>query len=528
VIEDFVSLQDGLELAADVCIIGSGPAGLTIASQLCNSRLQVVVLEAGGFEYEDASQKLYQGALTGHPYPLAGTRLRQFGGTSGHWVGQCAPLMPRHMAARSGLTEARWPLRFGDLLPYYQRANELLQLGHFDYQIDEERRRTYGLTDPADGPLDPVFWRRRADDALRFGPHMRQAMHDAANIRVLLHASVTRLITNAQASQLERVRFATLDGKTGTVRARCFVLACGGLEVPRLLLNTTDVQRTGLGNARDLVGRHFMEHPNAVIGHLHLADRRAAAALARVAERGRDRAGPVGQWIRTLGLSERFERDQGTSGGYYRFRNPEPSWRDQWIETVASGDASLLERFHGLARLFDDRAYAEYRARQGFESDWPRFDKLIAEVYVEFEQLPNPESRVTLTADRDVLGLRRLSLDWRLTEREVATARALGNALGQEATLRNWGRFRFAEWLTPDAGAEATANFSFSCHHIGTARMASAAQNGVVDTQCRLFGCDNLYVGGSAVFPTASFVNPTMTIVALAFRIAEHLRTRLG
>jgi choline dehydrogenase-like flavoprotein len=110
----------------------------------------------------------------------------------------------------------------------------------------------------------------------------------------------------------------------------------------------------------------------------------------------------------------------------------------------------------------------------------------------------------------------------------VATARTLGNALGQEATLRNWGRFRFAEWLTPDAGAEATANFGFSSHHVGTARMASTAQNGVVDTQCRLFGCDNLYVGGSAVFPTASFVNPTMTIVALAFRIAEHLRTRLG
>jgi choline dehydrogenase-like flavoprotein len=179
-----------------------------------------------------------------------------------------------------------------------------------------------------------------------------------------------------------------------------------------------------------------------------------------------------------------------------------------------------------LARFFDEGAYAVYRLARGHSAGFSRFENKEVAVGIEFEPLPNWASRVFLTGDRDRLGLRRLALDWRLTEDDRRTARAMGEAIGREAYLRGWRRFRFADWLLED-GAERSDNFAKASHHMGTVRMAENPHFGVVDPQCRVFGCDNLYVAGSAVFPTASFDNPTLTIVALAYRLSEHLQKRL-
>ena len=331
--------------------------------------------------------------------------------------------------------------------------------------------------------------------------------------------------TNDQASQIEAIQFSTLDGKKGVIHARYFVLACGGLEVPRLLLNTDEVQPFGLGNSRGMVGRYFMDHPTANIGKLYLSKPRVATALSLLSQRVRDQTPPIGVWKLELCLGEEFERAQKTGGGFCRFRRANLTWAQEWSRFL-SPSTSLIERIHVLARSFDEWAYA-YGVARGDPVELSRFDYNEAAVFIEFEQLPNWDSRVFLTSDRDRLGVRRLALDWRLTEQDIRTARAMGEAIGREAYLRGWGRFRFDEWVSED-GIERSDKFVFSYHHIGTARMADDPQFGVVDPECRLFGCDNLYIAGSAVFPTASFVNPTMTIVALAYRMADDLKKRLA
>jgi choline dehydrogenase-like flavoprotein len=527
-IVDFESLQSDAVFDADVCIVGAGPAGLTLAHELAGTAHQVVVLEAGGFAREPAAQQLYDGRSTGHPYLVSLTRLRMFGGTSGIWHGQCGVILERHFKRRPGITDAAWPIDYSELEPHYRRAQELLELGAFDYDRAESRSEARGLKPSSDERLAPVIWHYRVPDPLRFGDCMRPEMERASNVRVLLHANVTALVTDAEATQVTKVRFSTLDGRTGVVRARTFVLACGGLETPRLLLNTDDVQRDGLGNARGLVGRNFMDHPSVVLGTIHLSGRRAATAMTLLADRFSHSGTRKGASSLTYCLSERFERAQNVGGGYYRFLAPgtTPAWMLARAQ-VAGGEGSLLERLHAVARYFDEWAYAKYREMNGYGQNFSQFDGNEVTVFVEFEQLPNAESRVSLTTERDRLGLRRLALNWQLTEHEARTVRAMGDALARELFLMGLGRLRLEEWLL-EPGIERAGKFGYASHHIGTLRMADDPQFGVVDRHGRVFSCDNVYVAGSAVFPTSSFVNPTLTIVALACRMADHLKQRLA
>jgi choline dehydrogenase-like flavoprotein len=526
-ITDFQAGQGDIALEADLCIVGSGPAGLTLASEFAGTRYRVVVLEAGGFEHEKESQALYQGQCTARPYGVATSRLRMFGGTSGHWSGQCTVFPERHMRQRPGITDARWPAQLTDLAAYCETANHLLELGEFDYDQADVRSREFGVGARSEGLLAPVIFRYRPGEALRFGTRMRGEMERAANVHVLLHANVKKLITNAQASHVNEVQFATLDGRNGRIRARSFVLACGGLETPRLLLNTDSIVPAGLGNRRGLVGRYFMDHPNAVIGTLHLAGGSGTAAMTLLSDRLLDHANPAGSSTVTVCLGERVEREQRIGGGCYRFMGRATT--AQWLQArsrIASGQGSFIEWIHAFASYFDEWAYAAYRVANGRDINFSRFEDNQALVFVEFEQLPDFANQVSLTGDVDRLGLRRLALHWKLGDQAARTMRAMGDALGREAHLRGWGRFRFEKWVLED-NIEQGGRLGYSSHHIGTTRMADDEQFGVVNPDGRLFDCDNLYVAGSAVFPTSSFANPTLTITALAFRLADHLKRRL-
>ena len=515
---------DNLVLEADLCIVGSGPAGLTLASEFTNTKHKVILLEAGGFDYEVESQEFYEGEVTGRDYPIAGSRFRMFGGTSGHWFGQSGTLPARHLAERPGVVDANWPISYDELVPYYHKANRLLELGNFDYGKAEEKSLAQDVGPSADGPLAPYIWRFRQEGPLRFGSRMKTEMEQAPNIDVFLHANVTKLRTNKQATQLQEIQFSTLSGKGGVASARYFVLACGGLEIPRLLLNTNDIQSVGLGNSRGLVGRYFMEHPNGNIGSLYLPNETVSKSLDLLSERVQDTALPRGSWLPALCLNEEFEREEKVAGGYFRFHIG-GLWASEW-NRFASSDSSFLSKTHILARFFDEWTYHAYRKAIGHPALSEFFSNNEARIFIEFEQVPNRDSRVFLIEDKDQLGLRRLGLDWRLSEQDIRTAKALGEAIAREAYLRGWGRFKFDDWLLED-GAERSSKFGASNHHIGTVRMGNSPEFGVVDSECRLFDCNNLYIAGSAVFPTGSFVNPTLTIVALAYRIAKDLKERL-
>ena len=262
---DFRDAEDGALIEADLCIIGAGAAGITLAREFAGSRVRLCLVESGGFDYEPAVQDLYAGENVGHDYDdLDVSRLRYFGGSTNHWNGFCAPLTPIDFRRRDWVPHSGWPITKSDLEPFYRHAQPICQLGPYAYgeQVWAELEVRPHDFDPAEVGL--CFWQH--SPPTRFGETYRAELERADNIRVLLYANAVNIETDQSASMVRQVELRTLDGKTGRVRAEAYVVACGGIENARLLLLSNQVEPAGLGNRHDLVGRFFMEHPHTEPG----------------------------------------------------------------------------------------------------------------------------------------------------------------------------------------------------------------------------------------------------------------------
>jgi choline dehydrogenase-like flavoprotein len=521
VIEDFREHGATPELEADVCILGAGAAGISIARELAGAPARVIVLESGGREFEPEVQALYAGRNVGLPYfDLATTRLRYLGGTTNHWSGRCAPLDPIDFRARSWMPLSGWPLAAGELDPYYARACAVIGLG--EPIFDDRLFRRLGL-DPI--PFDPTkqvvrWWRFHAQ---RFGPKFEPELAAAKNVRLLLHATALSIDANPEATRIERVRFGSLDGKRGAVRARHYVLACGGLENPRLLLASNGVEAKGLGNRHDLVGRHFMEHPHADTCVATLEDPAPFLRALRRQDDGDNEFTP--SLCPGEALQEREQIGNGSLAVYFESAEDSGLVAAQAIgASVQKGELpdELGTKLLAIAGDLDDAAVAAW---EHFVHGRP-FVLTPGKVYfgMRGEQEPNPASRVSLIEEKDAFGMPRIALDWRMTPLDKRSALVHTRALGEELGRLGLGRLQIDEWLRDGTADWPLDQLAGGHHHMGTTRMAADPARGVVDASCRVHGLANLYVAGSSVFATSGWANPTLTIVALALRLADHLR----
>jgi choline dehydrogenase-like flavoprotein len=529
VLVDARNLPAASRLEADLCVIGAGAAGLALAREFLGSSTRICLVESGGLEPDAFAQSLSAGANIGLPYhELTTTRDRQFGGTTTTWSGRCVPLDPIDFKPRPWVPHSGWPIGITDLAPYYARANAVCDLG--EGRFDESLWNDLGLERPG---LDPAlfltrFWRIRVR---RFGEAFRRDFAAAENVQVLLHATATALRAAPNAAAIDRLELLTPAGQTLTVTARRYVLAAGGIENARLLLASDDVERGGLGNAHGLVGRFFMEHPKCRVGRIETPE------PYRFLETWRKQF-PSGQpqlWPTVL-ASEAVQREHAilnsSLGIYYRSlpavtdaalaiwearrrrRMPEQLGRSllAFLPVLNELPANLIRRFV-RRRAMIARPQHVYLLLRG-------------------EQAPNPDSRVVLSTARDALGQRRADLDWRLSEIDHRTAGVLTRLFAREMARLGLGRVTPDAWLDdpghrwplPQAHGDHHDFLEGGNHHIGTTRMADDPRRGVVDADCRVHGKANLYIAGSSVFPTAGWANPTLTIIALALRLADHLK----
>lgn len=504
---DARTLTDGSRLDADLAIIGAGPAGISIARAMAAPGTRICIVESGGLTPEPEIQALYQGENAGIAYPLAATRLRQFGGSSGHWGGYCRPLDPIDLEARDWVPMSGWPLGREALDPYWELASQAVETAPARYE------------DPdywAAGTGEPlVHWRCgrirtrffQFSPPTRFGERYRAELGQARDIQVLLHANVTRIAALPSAAAVDHLDVQTLSGRHHRVHARRYVLAAGGIENARLLLLSDDVMPDGLGNQHDMVGRCFMEHP-----HLGGFADVVIADLARLPPIFRGQVVLDGRAARVSYVPhpDYLRRTRRLNISFTM--SPVADLRD---DAATRADASLAGQLDMLAAarpLLADEAPAP-------QPDAAAAGGVRMGIGCSCEQVPNPDSRVMLADDTDALGLRRTRLDWRLTEQDrrslVGNIEALGAALAAAGIGRM--RPRLADdglWEQAVAGGS---------HHLGTTRMSDDPARGVVDRNCRVHGIDNLYVAGSSVFPTGGAANPTLNILALAYRLVDHL-----
>jgi choline dehydrogenase-like flavoprotein len=519
---DFRQLDNDIALDADICIIGAGAAGITLAWAFRDSPLKVILLESGGLTYDADIQSLCKGESVGRSYfPLDATRLRYFGGSTNHWGGWCAPLQEMDFEPRSWVSYSGWPIRKQQLDPYYETAQQLCQLGPYRYQLEDWTDEYRTFPPFHHDKVQICFW--QLGPPTRFGQQYRDVLEQAKNVRVYLYANVAELVTNEAASQVQAALIRTLQGKTGTVRARVFILACGGIENARLLLLSRRTESHGLGNRDDLVGRFFMDHPHAIPAVILATEPRTLVQLFTVFTRidGSTRllAGlspsPAAQ------VNQKILNSSGTVD--FKIGPPETGY-DAYTQ---------VKQFLQQGEWPDDFAWRLWRMVSDlddvFSGAWrPAGEPYVGNVtlvqlFTRSEQEPNPNSRITLSHERDSLGLPQARLDWRLTELDKRSVRIANRLLGEEFGRLGLGRLRLADWLLTD-DSDWSSKMEGGNHHMGTTRMADDPRQGVVDRNCQVHGIGNFYIAGSSVFPTSGYANPTLTLVALALRLADYVK----
>lgn len=499
---DARSLANATSLAGTVCIVGGGPAGLTLADGLVAAGIDTIVLESGGDEPDAATQQLNEGELVGEPFVFEGvpkrlvdTRLRGLGGTSNHWTGMCRPLDDDDLRPDPDVPGSGWPIAPSDLRPLYERAARTCDLPTTSWESEWWQRELGMPSLTADAPRLTTAV-HQFSPPVRFGETFRPSLEAAAHARLVLWANVTELLAPGDGRQVTAARVRTFSGTELLVQAEVFVVAAGGIESARLLLASDGSDAAGIGNRYDLVGRTFMEHPHVIGGRGHLA-------------LDPDQLGYY--------LLRPFEIPKGGPSRHV-WAGIRPSPETRASAQIGAGTVFLWRGGHGPPRGERD-APTEAAAAAATIAAPARDRTTPVTLAIRTEQSPNPESRVALTRQRDALGMRRVSVDWRLTDRDwrtiEETVRLVASGMG-EAGL---GRLEVA----PAGRPLREFQVGMGNHHMGTVRMHAEPGHGVVDPNCRVHGVDNLYVCSSGVFPTAGSANPTLTIVALSHRLADHL-----
>ena len=512
---DARNLENNTLIEGDICIVGAGAAGITLAMQFIGSPLKIILLEGGGFEYEPAMQDLYRGKSVGLPYySLESSRLHYFGGTTGHWAGYCSQYDDIDFKKRDWVPGSGWPVTRKDLDPFYNRAAEILEL---TTALPDSNTLKSSLPFDRNVLKDKMWY---FSPPVRFGKKYRDAIINAPNIHLYTYANVTEIVCNENVNNVTALTVKNNAGRQHSVRAKRVVLACCAIQNARLLLASNKQAAKGLGNNSDLVGRHFMEHIEMNAADLFLA-KPASLDLYRLQffyTKSRaelvlteDRQKELGILNGTVAL----DPVAGAEGEGEGEREREGE-RDTIADTAAEDPAASLKGWESAEKWYESGNYL----KENFE----RSKQYM--LFTRMEQSPNPASRVMLGEERDPLGMQRVVLDWQLTPLEKKSYRKLIETVGVAFGATGLGRVRLHEWLHDHTDASWPEHLAGGWHHMGTTRMSSNSKEGVVNENCRVHGINNLYIAGSSCFPTAGSANPTFTIVAMTLRLADHLKSQ--
>lgn len=524
------SPQDVFE--CDICVIGSGPAGATIALELSDTRLKVLVVESGGIERHAEIDTLNEIESVGRPREMDQwlVRNRIVGGSSHTWAGKCAPFDAIDYDTRDWVPHSGWPFDDEHVNPFLARSASYLGLGIGEGYSGNKFWSLANRVAPQpalnQALLEPFFWQMsRAHenrfDNMRFGSELLKRL--PTSVDLLINATVIQVNANATCNAVHGVDVMSLRGSRHTIKARAVVLSAGGIENARLLLASTNIAPRGLGNEHDLVGRFLMDHPRGTVGRFALP--RVEKTLQRFGMYHVRLGGNNYRFRHGFRLSPVIQRQEGLLN-CAAWLNEEVPKDDPW--------KALKRVLRGKSRSMSD-AYAialnAHRLVKGAADLMMRKNSLSrtlerVELFCMSEQVPDPASRVTLSTKKDRFGLPISRIDWRINNLEERSIRRTAELVSSELERIGYEPPKLDSWL--DRGEGLPSAFVDIAHPTGTTRMSASKTQGVVDADCQVHGLDGLYVAGSSVFPTAGHANPTQMIVALAIRTADILARRFA
>lgn len=532
----------------DVCIVGTGPAGLSLARELSKTGLRICLLEAGAAKPNPVAADLDAGEVdSAHGYRAETFRVgrrRQLGGSAHLWNheqrglhGQyirCLPLDDIDFEARDWVPLSGWPFTRQTLAPYYEQAHKICRLGAFDRSAENWLQRAPGLAQPWQSETMETIV-SQFSDARIYQTELLAELNRASNVIFFPRSVVLSLRadpTHPEAiSAVEAVR---ADGVHFLVRAAQYVLAAGGLENARILLLNEVTQKGGPGNQHDMVGRCFMDHPAISLGTLVPASGAIYDRATFYDQHCVDGHHIMGQLRLRSEVMRREKLLNACAVLVPHLKNLRANLPAVIGQVAAKAPRFLMRKLRpelsSLAGEREDTSLSlRQRLLQGYYTEcvcgWSELTRKASRlgaigVRSLVEQSPDPANRIVLSEQRDAYGQRRIKLFWRWNEIDLRSIRRTQEIFGREFAAAGLGTFTPA----PDASQGAPRTF-FSPHHfMGTTRMHTDPQCGVVDANSRVHGLQNLFVTGSSVFPTGGFANPTLTIIALALRLADHLK----
>ncbi|MEM8987218.1 MAG: GMC family oxidoreductase [Pseudomonadota bacterium] len=527
---DARDFESGTTLDADICVLGAGAAGVTLARELVQGGFQVCVLESGGLEYDDAAQDLYRAEASPEFFPdPQWSRLRYLGGATNHWEGNCSPLSEEDFKVRSWVPNSGWPFERAALDDAYVRANVYCE-------IDAESILTI-YNAPVTPPPPELSFKlglakteiTKASPPTRFAERWAPDLASAKNADLVLNATAHSVALDAGQTRIETVRAQVIGGGAFDVKAKYVCLCLGGIENARMLKIWNAEHGNKLGDQFDAVGRYFMEHP---LGEFAFILPSAERAKYNLYAPGRSYNPNNG--IGYMALTEKAQEENAAPGLRVPLMPVDKYYASDGIssyhlmtDSLSNGAAPDYMLRHVKNMVLDFDMVLEAVSRQVFRrklfkeaDDFTGFGSSMM-----IEQYPDRQNRITLGEERDALGLRRSVVEWRVPESEKEGVWRAVEAVGRDFAASRHGRFRLLkERDTRIWGSQ----LSYGHHHMGTTRMAKSPETGVVDANAKVFGMENFYVGGSSVFPTGGHVPPTLTLVALAVRLADHLKQKMG
>jgi len=536
---DATEFELGTKVETDLCIIGAGVAGITIAREFNRSETDVFVLESGGMHPSPDSEALHH---TTHPsysdYKIDTTRASAFGGSSHLWR---IPVSDDELGVRlrcldaidfkkkSWVPYSGWPFSKTHLDLYYEKAHKLFKICPYSYEFEDWTAPAHIDYFNFNGDeLNSTMFQFAKRDL--FFNNYRQEIENSINITAVLNATVLNIHLSDNARFVTSLTVETSGGKRFSVEAKKFILAAGGLENARLLLLSNDKMKSGLGNQHDLVGRFFMEHPHLWenVATFHPSDPKSFNR-SNIDGTYRHNGIPVERYLTISDeLVEKYQllnivvgiRGK-SSPTYLRAKEAidfvrKPRSKNEYLLQ------NLIRKSIIILQNIDVIGYSVLqRYLDGNVEKWDHYPVEYSGVQLNImsEQQPNPNSRITLDKKHDKFGLNKIKLDWRLQNSDIKSIRESLEIIDKILRNNNFGYLRIN--MNDDFPLDKIRG---GYHHMGTTRMHSDPKRGVVNEHCKVHGVENFFVAGSSVFPTSGCANPTLTIAALSLKLADFLK----
>lgn len=514
ILESPMELGDGR--GATVCIVGSGPAGAIVAVGLARAGIDVVLLEAGSAQPDHRPFSTLDRVDVYGNADLRFAFTRQLGGATNLWSGRLAPMEPVDFEPRAWVPGSGWPVGAAVLAPYYARAAEVLGLPAGTQDSENRDEPPSAL---ASSTLDVKTFQWAATP-FNARDYLGTAAAKIDRLRVVLNAPVVRLDEDENARTVREAVVALPDGRDARVRARYFVVAVGGIETPRLLLNSTAVRPAGVGNDRDTVGRYLSTHPKANAASLILRQR---VSTRHPLFCDWPRAGGVVRY--GLGLDARVQEEHRLLNHYVQLLPLFEHKANLLFEKVKgsrSVQSPLVDRAPLIRGVLPGLGLLAFDAMGRLGGVQRRAAKFVLRAFL--DQYPNPDHRVALSHATDGSGMRKANITWRFTDDDRKSVLDFFAIMDRDIRARGLGRVDYAKL----AATTPWPLIGLHSHFMGTTRMGDDRATSVTDPDCRVHGSDNLFVAGPSLFPTYGYANPVYTIAALSLRLADHLKEKLA